>query len=172
MGGVRGVLDGGLLGVIGLPFWVVLLGAFVFVLGRCCLYYYLGRLAARGAERSRLAAVMRSERFGRVVAAVDRYGVLAVAVALVLPGTTTAAIVAAGVLGMDRVRFLVGIVLGGVPWALTRVAVGVAVIDGLYYLGLWNPAVLVAVAVVLAVVIGGVLVARRRPARSGRGASG
>jgi len=160
------LLGGDALHDIGLPYWVVFVAAYLFVFGRSWAFYYAGRVAARGATGSRLSGVLASRRFGRATAALRRHGIVAVALCYVVIGTGSVVIVGAGFIDMPRRRFLVGLLPGSALWAITRLTVGLAVVNLLLAVVKRSP--IAAAAVVAAVLLVVAVVVLRHRARSGR----
>lgn len=145
-----GSVFGGFFDTVGLPYWAVVLGAFAFVFGRSWAYYYGGRLIARGAKRSRWTDMLESHKFTKATAALHRYGVVAVALSFVVPGTGTAITLASGFTRMRYWRYLVGVVSGGMVWTAIRATVGLAVAKSALLLAVTNPVALGAVATAFA----------------------
>jgi hypothetical protein len=68
------------------PFWAIATGLFLIVMARANGTYWLGRLAARGARRTRIAHAMRSAAYERAVERVTRWGAPVVTVSFVTVG--------------------------------------------------------------------------------------
>lgn len=163
MGGVGYFLLGGdALHDLGVPYWVVFLAAYLFVFGRSWGFYFAGRAAARGATRTRLARIVESRRFIGAMAALRRHGIVAVALCYVVIGTGSVVIVGAGFIEMPRRRFLVGLVPGSALWAITRLTLGLAVVNVLLLLVKRSPIASVVVLVLVAAAAVVLLVVRRR----------
>lgn len=118
----------------GLPFWGAWLALFVVGMARGQATYALGRLAARGAGRTRLRAGwwlrfqdwLASDRTtsGRTI--VQRLGLVAVPLAYLTVGLQTAVLVTAGVVRIPWGRFTLAQVPGVVVWASLYSTVGLA----------------------------------------------
>lgn len=147
---MMGSVFGGFFDTIGLPYWVVVLGAFVFVFSRSWAYYYGGRLIARGAKRTRWTGILESEKFTKATVALHRYGIVAVALSFVVPGTGTAIMLGSGFTRMRHWRYLAGIVPGGIAWTAIRATVGLAVVKSALVLAASNPIALGAVGTAVA----------------------
>lgn len=169
MSGLGYFLSGGAaLHRIGVPYWVVFGAAFVFVFVRSCSLYYAGRVAERRAVRSRFAGILQSRRFTRAVDALHRHGIVAVALSYVVVGTGTVVMAGAGFIQMPWRRFLIGLVPCSIIWAVTRMTIGLAVINLVIYVVRWNP-VVSGIVIALVVLAAAVVVVRWR-ARAARGA--
>lgn len=144
-------LSGGhALHTIGLPYWIVFAAAYVFVFLRSCSLYYAGRAAERRAVRSRFAGLMDGKTFTRAVEALHRHGVVAVALCYLVVGTGSVVMLGAGFIHMPWRRFLLGLVPCSAIWAVTRMTIGLAVINLMIYVVRWNPVVsAIAIAVLL-----------------------
>lgn len=144
------------------PFWVVALALFGIVMARSHATYWLGRLAARGAHRTRVARLMDSPAYARSVARITRWGAPVVTVSYLTVGLQTIVLLAAGGLEMPLRRFVPASVAGSVLWALVYATVGFVGWEALGLLWEVSPTLTLVLA---ALVVGGVgwsLVARRR----------
>lgn len=109
----------------GLPYPWLVLTLFGIVMLRANATYWLGRGAESGAERTRLARVLRSERFRRAQRIVGRWGAPVVTVSFLTVGIQTLINLAAGVARMPLRRYLPAVTLGCVLWAFLYATVGV-----------------------------------------------
>jgi len=88
------------------PFPVIVGAMFVIVFCRAGATYLLGRAAASGASRTRIAALMESERYRRATQRVNEYGAPLVAFSFLTIGFQTLANLAAGATRMPPSRYL------------------------------------------------------------------
>ncbi|GAA3766083.1 DedA family protein [Salinactinospora qingdaonensis] len=147
----------------GLPFWGVYLSLFCIVFARTQLIYWAGRGIGAGVHRSRIAARL-GDRLTRAERLINRFGAPAVTLSFATVGLQTAVNLAAGVMRMGYIRYLVALFFGSLIWATLYSLGGVAAITAWWSLFLSSPLLAVAVAVLLgAAVI--LLVWRRRSAR-------
>ncbi len=99
------------------PFPVIFAAMFVIVFCRAGATYWVGRLAAAGAHRTRLARLMESPRYLKAIRMVNDYGAPIVAVSFITVGFQTLANLAAGGTQMPLPRYLPALVVGGLAWA-------------------------------------------------------
>ena len=147
------------------PYWVVVLALFVIVQLRANGTYWLGRLAATGAHRTRLARLLDSPAYVTASDRIDRYGPPVVALSFLTIGFQTIANLAAGATSMKLRHYLPAVAVGGTAWALLYATLGTVGFDLLARLWSYSPVLTIAVlAVVVAAIVTYVLVqARRRP---------
>lgn len=152
------------------PFWAIATGLFLIVMARANGTYWLGRLAARGARRTRIAHAMRSAAYERAVERVTRWGAPVVTVSFVTVGLQTLVLLAAGALRMPLRRFLPAVVAGSIVWALLYATVGFVGFEAVGRLWAHSPALTVGLGALLVVGVGLALATRRsrspRPARA------
>lgn len=121
------------------PFPVIVAAMFGIVFLRAGATYWLGRLAAEGAHRTRLAKLMDSPGYQRATCRVNEYGAPVVAVSFLAIGFQTLANLAAGATRMPLARYLPALVVGGVLWALLYSAIGVVGVDLIGRLYAYSP---------------------------------
>lgn len=125
------------------PYPIIVAALFCIVLLRTNGTYWVGRLVARGAHRTRAARLMQSPGYQRAVERVNRWGAPAVAASFLTIGVQTLVNLAAGASRMPLVRYIPATVVGSVAWALLYGTVGLV---GLEALGLlWQRSPLLAV---------------------------
>ncbi len=134
------------------PFPVIVAALFVIVCCRAGGTYWLGRVAASGAHRTRLAGLMDSPGYQRATARINEYGAPIVAVSFLTIGFQTLANLAAGASRMPLARYLPALAVGGVLWALLYAAIGVVGVDLVGRLYSYSPPLAI---VILCATIGG-----------------
>lgn len=144
------------------PFWVIALALFAIVMARANGTYWLGRLAARGAHRTRIARLMESPGYTLAVGRINRWGAPVVTVSFLAVGVQTLVLLASGALAMPLRRFLPAVVLGSVLWALVYATVGFVGVEAVGRLWEVSPALTLALGALLVAGVTGTLVARRR----------
>jgi len=108
----------------GLPFPVAATVLFLIVMARANLTYWIGRGAEAGAEHTRMARALASDRFRRVQHVVGRWGAPVVTVSFLTIGVQTLVNLAAGVARMPLRRYLPAVTIGCVLWAVLYASVG------------------------------------------------
>lgn len=149
----------------GLPYpWVVLI-LFGIVMLRANATYWIGRAAETGAERTRLASILRSARFRRAQQVVARWGAPVVTASFLTVGVQTLINLAAGVARMPLRRYLPAVTLGCVIWAFLYATVGFVTITAWLRLYELSPAGAVTGSIVLLAALAGFLAwqLRHRP---------
>ncbi|GAA1889286.1 VTT domain-containing protein [Lapillicoccus jejuensis] len=142
------------------PFAALYALFFVAALGRGSLTYLAGRGLRGGTGRLRgVAARLDRPSLQRAERVVARWGAPVVALSFLTVGFQTAANAAAGALRMPWRRYLPGVVVGALLWALVYTTVGFAVVE-LWVGGGWP--YVVAAAVLLALVAAATAWWRRR----------
>ena len=91
--------------------------------------YLVGRLAAYGARKTRLARLLDSPAFAAASARVDRYGAPVVGLSFLTIGFQTLANLAAGATRMRWIHYLPALALGGLAWALIYATIGTVGLD-------------------------------------------
>ncbi|MFJ9850530.1 DedA family protein [Streptomyces sp. NPDC101150] len=140
-------------------------GLYVIVLLRAGGTFAVGWLAGAGARRGRLAERISSAKFRRAERAIQRWGAPVVALSFLTVGFQTAANFLAGSMRMPLPRYLPALFVGGAGWALVYATVGIGALDLLAKLFAEKTVLGVAAVTALLLVVGGVLVYRRRKAR-------
>ena len=107
-----------------MPFPLAFGTLFVIVMLRANVTYWIGRGAEAGAERTRMARALRSERFHRMQRVVERWGAPVVTLCFLTVGIQTAVNLAAGVARMPLRRYLPAVTLGSLLWAGLYATVG------------------------------------------------
>ena len=133
----------------GAPFPIVVLALFVIVLVRSNVTYWLGRLGAAGAHRTRLNKLMAAPGYQRATQRINTYGAPVVALSFLTVGFQTLANLAAGAAEMPLRRYLPAALVGSTLWALLYAAIGTVGLDlfqRLYALSpVWAAALAVAI---------------------------
>ncbi|MFJ9413639.1 DedA family protein [Streptomyces sp. NPDC101227] len=140
-------------------------GLYVIVLLRAGGTFAVGWLAGAGVRRGRLAERISSAKFQRAERAIQRWGAPVVALSFLTVGFQTAANFLAGSMRMPLPRYLPALFVGGAGWALVYATVGIGALDLLAKLFAEKTVLGVAAVTALVLVVGGVLVYRRRKAR-------
>jgi len=134
------------------PFPVIVAAMFLIVFLRAGATYLLGRAAAAGAERTRIATLMESPGYRRATRLTHEYGAPLVAVSFLTIGFQTLVNLAAGATRMPLHRYLPALLVGGVMWALLYSAIGIVGVDLLGRLFEYSPPLAVGA---LAAIVGG-----------------
>lgn len=147
------------------PFPVIVAALFCIVLVRTNSTYWVGRLVAGGAQRTRAARLMDSPGYRRAVERVNRWGAPAVSVSFLTIGVQTLVNLAAGATRMPLVRYLPATIIGSVAWALLYGTVGFVGLEALGLLWQYSPALAVAVGVLAAAGLAWFIVRQVRASR-------
>ena len=132
----------------GAPFPIVIAALFVIVLLRSNATYWVGRLVANGAHRTRAARWMDSPGYQRAVERINRWGAPAVSVSFLTIGVQTLVNLAAGATRMPLVRYVPATVVGSVAWAFLYGTVGFVGFEALALLWEHSPAAALAAAAI------------------------
>ena len=108
----------------GAPFPVVVAALFVIVLLRSNGTYWLGRLVAGGAQRTRVAHWMGTAGYRRAEDRINRWGAPAVSLSFLTIGVQTMVNLAAGATRMPLARYIPATVVGSTMWAFLYGTVG------------------------------------------------
>lgn len=149
----------------GTPFLVTVGVLFLIVLLRAQGTYWLGRLAAAGALRSRWADRITGPRTTATIERLHRWGWPLITVSFLTVGMQTLVNAAAGLTRMAWPRYTAAMVPGCVAWALVYATVGFAAVEAALALAARSPWALVGV-LVLAVGLVCVLLYRRHRRRA------
>lgn len=106
------------------PRLVIYAALFCIVFPRASATYAIGRGLIAGVSHSRFASHMQGPRFQRASDLVSRYGAPVVALCFLTVGFQTVVLLAAGTLKMPLPRFIPGLVVGSIFWALLYGTVG------------------------------------------------
>jgi membrane protein DedA with SNARE-associated domain len=138
----------------GWPYPLALATLFVIVLLRAGGTYALGRGAHAGADRTRLARLVRRPGFRRAQRLVARWGAPVVTASFLTVGVQTLVNLAAGLARMPLRRYLPALVVGGAIWAFIYATVWSAGLAGWRLLWELSPvaAIVAGVAALLALV--------------------
>lgn len=131
------------------PFPLILTALFVIVMARTHGTYWLGRMAANGAHRTRVARWMDSEGYRRAVNRINRWGAPAVSVSFLTIGVQTLVNLAAGATRMPMIRYLPATVVGSIAWALLYGTIGFVGFEALALLWQYSPAAAIIAGVAL-----------------------
>ncbi|MCW3157862.1 DedA family protein [Micropruina sonneratiae] len=149
------------------PFPIIVAALFCIVLVRTNATYWVGRLVAGGAHRTRVARLMDSAGYRRAIERVNGWGAPAVTVSFLTIGVQTLVNLAAGATRMPLVRYLPATIIGSVAWALLYGTVGFVGLEALALLWQRSPALAVTVAVVAAAGLAWFIARQARSARGG-----
>jgi membrane protein DedA with SNARE-associated domain len=128
----------------GAPFPIVVAALFVIVMLRSNATYWVGRLVASGAHRTRAARWMDLPGYLRAVERINRWGAPAVSVSFLTIGVQTLVNLAAGATRMPLLRYVAATVVGSVAWAFLYGTVGFVGFEALTLLWQHSPAVALA----------------------------
>lgn len=106
------------------PKWIVFVALFCIVSPRATATYAIGRGLVAGAARTRFAARMQGPGYQRATQLVARYGAPVVSLSFLTVGLQSAVLLAAGGLKMPWRRFIPGLIVGSMLWALLYGTVG------------------------------------------------
>ncbi|WP_232548067.1 DedA family protein [Propioniciclava soli] len=149
--------------------WAVIFGAlWVIVMLRANATYWLGRLAARGAESTRARRVMASPGYRTAADRLNRWGAPVVTLSFLTVGVQTVVNVAAGATRMPLRRYLPAVALGCVAWAAIYGTVGFFSVEALVVVWERAPVLAVALGVSLVGAFAAFVVWRVKDARAGR----
>lgn len=132
------------------PFPLVVVALFCIVMARVNATYWIGRLGAARAHRSRLASKMESPGYRRAVRRINTYGAPVIVLSFLTVGVQTLVNLAAGAIEMPLRRYLPAAVVGSALWALLYAMIGTVGLDLFLRLYGYSPVV----AWLLAVTIG------------------
>ena len=145
------------------PFGVVVVGLFVIVMFRANGTYWLGRLAARGAHRTRLSVIMDSPSYTLAVERINRWGAPVVTVSFLTVGVQTLVMIASGATKMPLRRFLPAVTAGSVIWAFIYATVGFVGIEAVARLWALSPIGTIALGLLfVGAVVASITVRKRR----------
>lgn len=150
------------------PLAVILVALWVIVMLRANATYWLGRLAARGAESTRARRLMSSPGYTRTVERLNRWGGPVVTLSFLTIGIQTLVNFAAGATRMPLRRYLPWVALGCVAWALIYGTVGFISVEALTVLWARSPAMTIALATLVGGAFAGFVAWRVREGRAGR----
>jgi membrane protein DedA with SNARE-associated domain len=125
----------------GAPYPIVLLALFVIVMARANGTYWLGRVAAAGARRSRLGRLMESAGYNRAREQLNTWGAPAVCLSFLTIGVQTLVNLAAGATRMPLNRYLPAVTIGAVIWSFLYATVGFVGVEALAVLYAFSPVV-------------------------------
>lgn len=148
----------------GTPFLVTVGVLFLIVLLRAQGTYWLGRLAAAGALRSRWADRVTGPRTTATIERLHRWGWPLVTVSFLTVGMQTVVNAAAGLTRMSWPRYTAAMIPGCVAWAVIYATVGLAAVEAALALAARSPWALAAVLVAVVGLV--VLVVHQRRRRS------
>ena len=156
----------------GVPVGIAIVGLFVIVMARSHGTYWAGRGVVRGAQGSHQregapgwwhATMDKLEQWTSTTAAqkglgmVRRWGAPAVSLAYLTIGLQTAIFASAGLIKMPYLRFTLASIPGALVWAVVWATVGFGAVWGALNLFDASPWALLAVTLVLAAAIGGIV---------------
>jgi membrane protein DedA with SNARE-associated domain len=131
------------------PFPVIAAALFVIVMARANGTYWLGRLGASGARRTRLGRAMESPGYERATRRINEYGAPVITLSFLTIGFQTLANLAAGATRMPMGRYLPAVTVGAVLWALLYATLGTVGVD--LFGRLWSVSPLLAIGSLVAV---------------------
>ena len=123
----------------GAPYPIVVGALFLIVLARSNATYWVGRLVANGAHRTRAAQWMDSEGYRRAVDRLNRWGAPAVSLSFLTVGVETVVNLAAGAARMPLVRYIPATIVGSIAWAFLYATVGFVGFEALVLLWQHSP---------------------------------
>lgn len=162
-----------------LPFWGVFLFLFVLAIMRGQGTYWVARLVTNqtlnrthptGGWRLRVHQTLEGQGTQSGIAAIRRWGLLAVPVAYVTVGIQSMVMLGAGVLRIPCPRFLLAQIPGALAWATIYSTIGFTVWYAAISAAAGSPAALITVTLLVAAVVTHIVVARRRRIRRAQAA--
>jgi len=123
----------------GAPYPIAVALLFLIVLARSNATYWVGRLVANGAHRTRAAQWMDSAGYRRAVDRLNRWGAPAVSLSFLTIGVQTVINLAAGATRMPLVRYIPATVVGSIAWAFLYASVGFVGFEALALLWQHSP---------------------------------
>lgn len=148
------------------PFMVIVGALFVIVMLRANGTYWLGRLLAASAHRTRAGRLMDSPGYARAVAQINRWGAPVVTVSFLTVGIQTLVNMAAGGTRMPLTRYLPAVTVGCVIWAFLYGTLGLVGFEAALLLWRASPILAVGALVGLAAGLAGWIWLRARAGRS------
>jgi membrane protein DedA with SNARE-associated domain len=139
----------------GWPYPLALATLFVIVLLRAGATYALGRGAHAGADRSRLARLVRRPGFRRAERLVARWGAPVVTASFLTVGVQTLVNLSAGLARMPLRRYVPALAVGSALWAFVYATVSSAGLAAWRLLWELSPVAAMVVLVALALALGG-----------------
>ncbi len=146
------------------PYPVMVGVLFVIVMCRANATYWLGRLAARGLEHTRVATMMESPGYQRATTRLNRWGAPVVSASFLTVGFQTLVNLSAGATRMPLSRYLPAVTLGCVMWAFVYGAVGYVGTEALGLLWQQHPVAAILVGVLASAALALFIVKRVREA--------
>ena len=150
------------------PLAAILAALWLIVMLRANGTYWLGRLAARGAESTRASRLMTTPGYTRAVDRINSWGAPAVTLSFLTIGVQTLVNFAAGATRMPLRRYLPAVALGCVAWACIYGTVGFISLEALLVLWQRSPVLTVVLGTLLVGAFVGFVVWRLREGRAGR----
>lgn len=144
------------------PFPIIVAVLFVIVMLRSNATYWAGRLAANGAQRTRVAAWMESAGYRRAVERINRWGAPAVSVSFLTIGVQTLVNLAAGATRMPLIRYVPATIVGSIAWALLYGTIGFVGFEALALLWQHSPVAAITAGVLLLAALGWFVVRQLR----------
>lgn len=136
------------------PFPVVWAALFCIVFLRAGATYLLGRLVARGGERTRAARFLERPGFAAGVEKINRWGAPAITLSFLTVGVQTMVNLAAGVLRMPLARYVPALAVGSVIWGFVYASVGFVGVKAVALAWDAHPALAIGVVAALAAAMG------------------
>ncbi|MBB6403193.1 VTT domain-containing protein [Arthrobacter sp. AZCC_0090] len=115
--------------ILDLPFEVALVSLFAVVMVRVNATYWIGRGAAAGWDRARLAGALHRPKAAKAQVLIQRFGPYAVVLTFLTIGLQTAVNLAAGAARMPLKRYLPAAMAGSAIWAFVYATIGLAAIE-------------------------------------------
>lgn len=147
-----------------LPIGLTVLALFCIVMVRANATYWVGRGAVAGGRATRLRRFLEGPAMARAERFSARWGAYAVPLCFLTVGVQTAVNLSAGATRMPLRRYLPGVVVGGIAWAVIYATIGLAAFEALLLAGARSPWAVGALLVVVAG-IAALVLARRRTRR-------
>lgn len=129
------------------PFPIIVIALYIIVFFRAFGTYWLGRGIAAGTERTRFAKIMHSSQYLKAVNLINKYGPPAISLCFLTIGFQTVMNLAAGAMRMRLNRYLPGLLVGCLFWALIYASLGYVSLAAI--VKIWNHSPTLAIGLVI-----------------------
>lgn len=125
--------------IAGAPYWVVFAAAFCIAFGRTQAIYWVGRGLSAGTLKTRWSRHLDGDRAQRAIAAINRFGPIAVTLSFLTIGLQTVVNLTAGYTKMQFWRYVAALVPGCLIWAAIWTTVGTVAFNAAVTLAATSP---------------------------------
>lgn len=131
------------------PFPIIVIALYCIVFFRAFGTYWLGRGIAAGTERTRFSKLMQSAQYLKAVNLINKYGPPAIALCFLTIGFQTVMNLAAGAMRMKLNRYLPGLLIGCLFWALIYASLGYVSFTAIGKIWKHSPTLAIGLAIIL-----------------------